>query len=106
MSGRDSGSRYEQDRRARDHCSLLRRHGVADHVFGGCGMTEKNKLEAIAREHCARLLTSKAAQALPREQAEGLVILAFTLGAAWCLDCPDMIELANAQFDSLRSNQQ
>lgn len=68
--------------------------------------TEKSQLEAIAREHCAKLLTSKAAQALPREHAEGLVIIAFTLGAAWGLDCLDMIELANAQFDSLRSDKQ
>jgi hypothetical protein len=63
-------------------------------------------LEKIAREHCARLLDSKAAKALPREQAEGLAIIAFTIGAAWGMDRPDMIELANAQFDSLRSDQQ
>lgn len=65
-----------------------------------------SKLEQIAREHCSRLLDSKTAKALPREQAEGLVIIAFTLGAAWGMDCPDMIELANAQFDSLRSDHQ
>lgn len=63
-------------------------------------------IEGIAREHCARLLQSKAARSIPTDVAEGLVILAFTFGAAWALERPDMIELAHAQFDSIKAQHQ
>lgn len=63
-------------------------------------------LEEAARTHCANLLTSSAARALPKSMAEALVIIAFTYGAAWALDRPDMIALGDAHLDSMRSNQQ
>lgn len=61
-----------------------------------------SQLEAIAREQCAKLLTSSAAKRFP-EEAQALVILAFTYGAAWALDRPDMVELGNAQIDANRA---
>lgn len=64
---------------------------------------ESNPVEAAAREYCARLLTSRAAQVLPKDSREALVIVAFSLGAAWALNRPDMIELADAQMDSMRA---
>lgn len=63
-------------------------------------------IEQAARQHCANLLTSSAARALPKDMAEALVIIAFTYGAAWALDRPDMIELGDAQFDAMRSGKQ
>lgn len=62
-----------------------------------------NELETIARKHCAKLFDSAAAKRLPKDQAEALIIVAFTLGAAWGLDRPDMLELADAQIDSTRA---
>jgi len=63
-------------------------------------------IDQAARQHCANLLTSSAAKALPRDMAEALVIIAFTYGAAWALDRPDMIDLGDAQLDSIRSDKQ
>lgn len=68
--------------------------------------TENHGVEQAARQHCASLLTSSVARALPKEKAEALVILAFTYGAAWALGRPDMIDLGNAQLDSIRSEKQ
>jgi hypothetical protein len=68
--------------------------------------TQRTVIEEAALQHCAKLLTTAAAQAIPREHAEGLLILAFTYGAAWALDRRDMIELGDAQLDALRSAQQ
>jgi len=62
-------------------------------------------IEGVARKHCARLLRSAAARRDPKG-AEALVILAFTFGAAWALDRPDMIELAGAQMDGLKELKQ
>lgn len=62
-----------------------------------------NPIEAAAREHCAKLLTSQTAQMLPPNLAEAFATLAFTIGAAWALDRQDMIDLANAQIDSIRA---
>lgn len=66
-------------------------------------MAENNPVEAAAREYCARLLTSSAARALPKDAREALVIVAFSLGAAWALNRPDMADLANAQMDAMRA---
>lgn len=52
-----------------------------------------NPVEAAAREYCAKLLTSRAARALPKEAADALVIVAFSLGAAWALGRPDMADV-------------
>jgi hypothetical protein len=40
---------------------------------------------------------------LPPDLADAFAILAFTLGAAWALDRPELIDLANAQLDSIRA---
>jgi hypothetical protein len=61
--------------------------------------------ETIAREHCAKLLNSRAGKRCGAD-AEALVILAFTFGAAWALDRPDMLELGNAQIEAMRSEKQ
>lgn len=63
----------------------------------------KLDLDKIAHEHCANLLKSEAARRLPPEMAESLVVIAFSLGAAWALDQPEVIEMANAQMDSVRA---
>lgn len=68
-------------------------------------MVDENFIEVAAREHCARLLNSQTASLLPPHLAEGLVILAFTFGAAWALELPHLIELGNAQLDSMRAAQ-
>jgi hypothetical protein len=60
-------------------------------------------MERAALKHCAGLLQSDTARMLPRELADAFAILAFTLGAAWALDRTDMLELANAQLDSIRA---
>lgn len=62
-----------------------------------------NPIEVAARAHCANLLRSETAALLPLDLAEGFAIVAFTLGAAWALERHDMIELANAQMDSMRA---
>lgn len=69
-------------------------------------MTDPTFVETEAKKHCKRLLDSKTAKILPRHKAEALVILAFTFGAAWALDRPDMIELANAQIDARKAELQ
>lgn len=61
-------------------------------------------VEDAARLHCDFLLKSSAARRFP-EEAEALIILAFTIGSAWGLDRPDMIELAKAQHASLFEEQ-
>lgn len=66
----------------------------------------KDDLQAIARTHCEKLLNTGAAKLLPLAQREALIIIAFTFGAAWALDAPDMLALGNAQIDSLRSAKQ
>jgi hypothetical protein len=63
---------------------------------------ESNSVEDAARQHCRRLL--KGVKRDSREEA--LVILAFTFGAAWALDRPDMIALAEAQMDARRAGVQ
>lgn len=68
--------------------------------------TKDSGIEQAALHTCATLLTSNTARALPDEQAKALVILAFTYGAAWALDRPDMIGLGDAQLEALRSAQQ
>lgn len=62
-------------------------------------------LDVIAREHCAKLLKTKAALRFPA-QATALVVVAFALGAAWALEKPEIKELAEAQIDALRSSHQ
>lgn len=62
-----------------------------------------NPVEAAARDYCKKLLESKTAALLPPELALALVTVAFTLGAAWALDRPDIADLANAQMDSMRA---
>jgi hypothetical protein len=69
-------------------------------------MEQNLDVEAAAKRYCRRLLDSKSAHMLPKDRAEALVILAFTFGAAWALDRPDMVDLAEAQIDSARSAQQ
>lgn len=66
-------------------------------------MAEMNPIEGAARQHCARLLKSQTALMLPPELADAFAIIAFTMGAAWALDRPELIELANAQLDSIRA---
>jgi hypothetical protein len=66
-------------------------------------MSDENPIENAAREYCARLLKSKTALMLPPDLADAFAILAFTLGAAWALDRPALIDLANAQLDSIRA---
>ncbi len=66
-------------------------------------MADVNPIEGAAREHCSRLLKSQTALMLPPDLADAFAILAFTLGAAWALDRPELIELANAQLDSVRA---
>lgn len=68
--------------------------------------TEDGEVEQAARQYCANILTSRAAKALGKDTAEALVIIAFTYGAAWALDRPDMIVLGDAQLDSIRSEKQ
>jgi hypothetical protein len=65
-------------------------------------MDEENVVEAAARLHCARLLDTALAKRFPEADVLGLVIIAFTLGAAWGVGEPELIELANAQMDSAR----
>jgi len=65
-----------------------------------------NPIESVARERCAKLFTSKAALELTTEQAEALIIVAFCYGAAWALGTEEVIELGNAQMESLRSAKQ
>jgi hypothetical protein len=60
---------------------------------------EQNQFEDEAREHCSKLLNSGAAQLLPRAQADALVIIAFTIGAVWALDEPDMLEMIKERID-------
>jgi len=67
------------------------------------GSSEASNLEVIARQYCERLLNSGAAKLLPPAQRDALIIIAFTFGAAWALDAPDMVALGNAQIESLRS---
>lgn len=62
-----------------------------------------NPVELAARTCCAHLLRSKTAQLLPSDLAESFAMSAFLLGAAWALDRPDLIEIANAQMDSMRA---
>jgi len=62
-----------------------------------------NAVEIAARTCCANLLQSKTAQLLPTDLAEAFAISAFLLGAAWALDRPDLIAIANAQMDSMRA---
>jgi hypothetical protein len=64
-----------------------------------------NPIEGAAREYCDRLLKSQTALMLPPDLADAFAILAFTLGAAWALDRPELIELANAQLDSARAQE-
>jgi hypothetical protein len=63
----------------------------------------ENPVERAAIKHCSRLLQSETAKMLPHDAAVAFAVLAFTLGAAWALDRPDMIDLANAQLDSIRA---
>jgi hypothetical protein len=65
----------------------------------GGSMDEQNQYEEEVLAHCSKLLTSDAAQMLPRAQAEALVIIAFTLGVAWARDEPDMLELLKDHID-------
>ena len=67
-------------------------------------MDDENQVEAAARLHCARLLDTALAKRFPEADVLGLVIIAFTLGAAWALDEPNLIDLANAQMDSARAS--
>lgn len=62
-----------------------------------------NPVEKAALQHCEKLLTTAAARTLPRVQAEGLVTAAFVMGAAWALDDPKIMELADAQIDAVRA---
>lgn len=55
-------------------------------------------LDAVARRLCARLLSSNAAKRLTPAQAEGLVIIAFAVGAAWALNLPDIVAYIEAQM--------
>lgn len=63
-----------------------------------------DNLDDIARKYCAKILESSAARALPKEQAEALAIIAFTYGACWALNEPDMVTLGDAQLESLRQD--
>lgn len=65
-------------------------------------MNEENIVEAAARLHCARLLDTALAKRFPEADVLGLVIIAFTLGAAWGVGEPGLIDLANAQMDAAR----
>lgn len=67
-------------------------------------MKMSNKLEDVAREKCARLLGSNACRN-GGAPAEALVILAFTLGAAWALHEPEMQTLADAMYDAQLAGQ-
>lgn len=62
-----------------------------------------NPVEVAAQEYCAKLLESKTAALLPPDLAVAFATVAFTLGAAWALDRPDIADLANAQMDSMRA---
>jgi hypothetical protein len=53
-------------------------------------MTDKLDIEAEARKHCDWLLETEFVRLHPR--AIDVVILAFTIGAAWGLDKPELIE--------------
>lgn len=62
-----------------------------------------NPVELAAETYCAKLLESTTAQLLPADLALAFATVAFTLGAAWATDRPEILELANAQVDSLRA---
>jgi hypothetical protein len=62
-----------------------------------------NPVEKAALQHCAKLLTTATARRLPKDQAEGLVTAAFVMGAAWALDDPKIMEMADAQIDAVRA---
>ena len=64
-----------------------------------------NPVEAAARDYCAKLLDSPTAKMLPPDLALAFAILAFTLGAAWALDRPDLRDLAHAMSDSHRAKE-
>lgn len=63
-------------------------------------------IESAAKKICAKLLTTNTAMALPEGVAEALVILAFTYGAAWAINSGDMLALADAHIEALRSTHQ
>lgn len=65
------------------------------------GVTDPNSIEAAALKHCEFLLGKS--QGVVRDALKATVVLAFTVGAAWALDRPDMIELAKAQMESIRA---
>lgn len=58
-----------------------------------------HEIETAAKRDCDWLLRSAVVRKLDRKEAEALIILAFTVGAAWALDRPDMVELARAQAE-------
>lgn len=62
-----------------------------------------NPVEIAALKCCATLLETPTAKRLPRDLAEAFAIAAFSVGAAWALDRPDLIELANAEVQSGRA---
>lgn len=64
-----------------------------------------NPVELAARDYCAKLLESKTARMLPADLAESFATVAFTLGAAWALDRPDLRDLAHAMSDAFRAKQ-
>jgi hypothetical protein len=64
-----------------------------------------NPVEAAARDYCKKLLESETAQMLPPDLALAFVIVAFTLGAAWALDRPDLRDMAHAMSDSCRARE-
>jgi hypothetical protein len=57
-------------------------------------------LEREARRICAKLLGSKYARE-QGDKAVALVMLSFAMGAAWALNEPRAIELAEAQMESI-----
>ena len=57
-------------------------------------------LEAIALEHCAKLIDMWVTRGVDLHAAKSLAIIGFTFGASWGLDQPDMIDLGNAQIDA------
>ena len=66
-------------------------------------MSDKDSFDEIALAQCGPLLAMRACQSLPREVREGIVLIAFSYGAAWALNAPDMIQLLNAMAERHQS---
>lgn len=68
------------------------------------------QIEHAARSVCWKLLTSvvaaiRAGQFTPT-MGDAVVLIAFTYGAAWALDLPEMIDLGDAQLDAIVNTRQ